>query len=157
MLQYNKNNDNLSKCVEELPRQKDMLPLYLDILKNTDNHIIRGEMAYLISQMAPDDEYFKALLIQLINSPNTERARGSLLYALQFLDYSDDASVDMLCDQLMNGNWECRQKAFYMLGQLIPKMNVESKAKLEKSLTEHGEILAERLDMVEELIDTIAE
>ena len=80
-------------------------------------------MAYLISQMAPDDENFKALLIQLINSPNTERARGSLLYALQFLDYSDDASVDMLCDQLMNGNWECRQKAFHMLGQLIPKMN----------------------------------
>ena len=150
-LQLNEDNVKLCNSLEKLPRCEDMIPIYMDILKNTSNAIVRNEMAYILSNICPDNQEYKTLLVSLINSPKTENAKGGLIYALNFLDYTDDESILALLNQIVNGNYECRYKSFDMLKQLIIDDKVINKGILKQQIEEQGELLAERLDLLEEL------
>ena len=144
-----------AECVENLPKKKEMIPLYLDILENTNNHIIRNGVAYLIASLSPEEPRLKSLLINLIRSTKTENSKGSLLYVMQFLDYSDNESIDMLCEQLAIGNWECRHEAYLMIEKVLPLLTDESCKNLEQKLNILGETTAERLDFIEHLYNLI--
>lgn len=154
-MEFNKDNAVLGDSVANLPKDERNIPLYLNILATTDNAIIRGEMAYLLSQMCPENKEFKSVLVSLIKSPKTEKCKGCLLYPLSFLDYSDDECIDMLCEQLYRGNFECMSKAYDMLNKLITQDLITEKEKLRDTLEMMGENTDLRLDMIQEVYDNL--
>lgn len=154
-MEFSQFNENLVKSIDRLPLTEDMIPLYLNILATTDNAVIRGTFSYKLSEMYPQNAELKKVLIELINSPKTNGAKGNLLYSLMSMDYSDPECIDAICVQLVEGNYECMHKAFHMLMDITDKIDEESKARILKYLDKHGEILGERLDLIEELYNYI--
>ena len=150
-MEFNLKNHELGVAVEKLPKSEENISLYLNILATTDQTIVRNEMAYLLSQMCPKNEELKKTLLDLIKSPKTKNAKGSLMYALSFVDYSDEECVEMLCEQLHKGNFECMYKAFEMLENLIAQGKVDEKVK--GMLHNICDDLDERLGLAEELFD----
>lgn len=150
-MKYNQANENLALSIEKLPLTVDMVPLYLNILETTDNAIIRGEIAIKLIEICPNNDELKNTLVALINSHKTDGYKGGLLYALMSMDYSDNESIDMLCCQLVEGNYECMHKAFHMLFDIADTINEEKRNRIIKYFDKTGEILGERLDLIEEL------
>ncbi len=143
--------DVLEQSLEKLPMTEDMIPFYLNVIATTDNVYIRGELSYKLSQLYPENQQLKKLLIELINSHKTDGYKGSLLYALMSMDYSDNEGIDMLCRQLVEGNYECMYKAFHMIFDIADTIDAETKEHIIKYLDIHGTTLGERLDLIEEL------
>ena len=151
IMTYNESKDVFEKSIEKLPMTEDMIPFYLNIIATTDDVFIRNELSYRLSELYPQNEELKKLLIELINSHKTDGYKGSLLYALMTMDYSDDDGIDMLCRQLYEGNYECMHKSFHMLFDIADTISEEKRARIIKYFDKFGEILGERLDLIEEL------
>ncbi len=149
--------DQIENIVQNLPKEKEYIPLYLNLLKTTDDVFIRGEIALFLSQICPENEMLKETLFELLSSPKTLGARGTLLYALSYLDISDAVSVQKISEQLFYGNYECMYKAYHILLDTLPKLDSDAKAQLRKTVKAHGEMLGERLDMVEDLYHSLQE
>ena len=154
-LKYNKKNADLADSVKNLPKDMKNVPVYLNILATTDNPIIRDEIAYLLCQLCPENIELKKILVSLINSPKTENYKGSLFYALSFLDYSDEECIKMFCDQIHRGNFECMYKAYDMLNNLISQNSIAEKEKLKETLEMIGDNTGRRLDLIEELYNKL--
>ncbi len=150
-MRYNESKDAFEQSIEKLPMTEDMIPFYLSVIATTDSVFIRNELSYRLSEMYPKNAKLKKLLIELINSHKTDGYKGSLLYALMSMDYSDDDGIDMLCRQLYEGNYECMHKAFHMLFDIADTISVEKRERIIKYFDKTGEILGERLDLIEEL------
>lgn len=150
-MKYNESKDAFDQAIQKLPKSEDMIPLYLNIIATTDNVFIRNELSYRLNEMYPHNEQLKKLLIELINSHKTDGYKGSLLYVLMSMDYGNDEGIDMLCHQLVEGNYECMYKAFHMLFDIADTISKEKRERIIKYFDKHGEILGERLDLIEEL------
>ncbi len=154
-MKYNKQNADLGDSVDKLPKDEKNIPLYLNILATTDNAIIRGEIAYLLCQICPKNVELKNTLVSLIKSPKTENTKGSLLYALSFLDYSDTECVKMFCELIHSGNFECMYKAYDMMNNLISQNSITEKEVLKETLETIGDNTARRLELIEELYNKL--
>lgn len=147
----------IEQAVQRLPKDSAYIPLYLNLLKTTDNVFIRADLALFLAQLCPENKLLKEILFELLSSPKTLHARGSLLYALSHLDISDAVSVQKISEQLFYGNYECMYKAYHMLLDTLPKMDAHTKEQLRKTVRMQGEMLGERLDMMEDLYDSLQE
>ena len=150
-MKHNILSDNFEQSIEKLPMTEDMIPFYLNIIATTDSALIRNELSYRLNEMYPHNEQLKKLLVELINSHKTDGYKGSLLYVLMSMDYGNDEGIDMLCRQLVEGNYECMHKAFHMIFDIADTIDAEKKDRIITYLEKHGEILGERLDLIEEL------
>lgn len=154
-LEYNEYNVKLCKSIESLPKNDNMIDFYIHILNDTNNAVIRGEIAYLLSQLCPSNSYAKQAILNCINSPKTNGAKGSLLYALQHFDYSDIDCIDMLCNQLYSGNYECMYRAYHMLLDVLPKLDKEKSTFVKNEVLKNHEMLVERLELFDGLLDNL--
>ena len=154
-LEFNQSYKELSEVIEKLPVNDDMLPLYLNILRSTDSVFIRNELAIKLSDAYPENVDLKNAIVDLINASETNGAKGTLLYSLMSMDYTDKKCIEMLCWQLVEGNYECMHKAFHMLFDIADTFDADSKAYVLEYIEKKGELLGERLDMMEELYNYI--
>ena len=157
MMKYSESEEAFDQPIQKLPMSEDMIPLYLNIIETTDNAFIRNELSYRLNEIHPHNEQLKKLLIELINSHKTDGYKGSLLYILMSMDHSDDESIDMLCSQLVEGNYECMHKSFHMLFDIADTISEEKRERMIQYLDKAGELLGERLDLIEELYNYLVE
>src|SRR3989339_194362 len=86
------NDNNIEKSlklIENIGDEKNelALPSLLEILETTDNNIIRNQVALALSDIGNSSAV--DLIIKMILSPKTQRSRGTLMYSLRNLEYTD--------------------------------------------------------------------
>ncbi|WP_047154723.1 HEAT repeat domain-containing protein [Aneurinibacillus tyrosinisolvens] len=111
------NIEEAISMIEEIGRrgEKKAVPFLIQHLKSTDNHGLRNQIALALSDMGNQEAVEP--IIEMITHSKTLGNRGTLLYALKPLDYSNH--IELLVDCMVNGNYEVQHEA----KQLIMEMN----------------------------------
>lgn len=106
----------------------------LEILKNTENAIIRNGLALLLS----DEKNLKLfdVVVDLLKDKKTINSRGTLLYSLS--GYDCTSILTLLVDFVITGNFEVSNQAFNLISEIDGKIPesvwIECKAKIEDAL-----------------------
>lgn len=152
------NNDieEAEKMIEEIGRRKfvQAVPILISYLKSTDNHGLRNKMAVALSDIGSPEAVDP--LITVLKEPRIIGNRGTLLYALEQFDCSDQ--LELLVDFLIEGNFEVSRQALIIIDLITRDIdkNVIQKCitKIEKEIETHEEkidFLEESLEILEKL------
>lgn len=101
------------------------VPLLLEYLVTTENKLIRNAIAIALADIG--DEKAVIPLINMIQDPKTEGCRGTLLYALEQLDYSSFALE--ITEVMIHGNFEASRQAFQLIENIISELSYPTKQK----------------------------
>lgn len=104
------------KCVEALP-------LLVDIMMKTDDIHLRHDIAIALKDIGSQEAVEP--IITLLKDRKTEGSRGTLLYALEDLDYS--AHFELLIEFLYTGNWETSRQAYMLLEPLMKVVPIDKR------------------------------
>lgn len=104
------------------------VPILLEYLTTTEDKLIRNSIAIALADIG--DEKAVIPLINMIQHPKTERCRGSLLYALEQLNYS--SFVIELTEVMIHGNFEVSRHAFQLIENIISELSYTTKEKCKK-------------------------
>lgn len=112
-----------SQLIQEVVEQgnQEAIPILMKYLMDTDSPILRNKIALALSDLGCEEAVLP--IIQLLNSPKTLRSRGTLLYALKPLDYSNH--IEILVDQMIDGNFEVRHESKELIIEVKDKLNDE--------------------------------
>ncbi|MFB9330882.1 HEAT repeat domain-containing protein [Paenibacillus aurantiacus] len=140
--------DEASAAISEVSRcnNKEVALILIYHLKNTENKILRNEIALALSDIR--DPAAVEPIIDLLKNPKTLGSRGSLLYALRPFDYS--SHLELLIDFVINGNFEVRHEANYLLQQLDIRIPENLINKIKKSIDDYED----RIDL---LLETLSQ
>ncbi|MFC4775900.1 HEAT repeat domain-containing protein [Paenibacillus sp. GCM10023252] len=121
----------------------------LELLVTTDNHLVRNQVAIALSDLRCQEAVKP--IVNLLKSPNTLGYRGTLLYALEPLDYTDQ--IGLLLDFIITGNFEVSRTAFLLLEQVKDKISSELKQEYRMKMETLIEELEDKIDFINEAID----
>ncbi|WP_336776994.1 HEAT repeat domain-containing protein [Paenibacillus sp. MMO-58] len=143
------NQDEASAAISEASRykNKEVVLMLIKHLKNTENKILRNEIALALSDFRNPEAVEP--IIELLKDPKTLGSRGSLLYALRPFDYS--SHLELLIDFLINGNFEVRHEAKYLLQLLNVRIPGDQIIKIKKAINE----FEDRIDLLLETLDEL--
>lgn len=149
-------NNQIEKAlhlIEEIrdKNEVDAMKYLLKQLRYTDNHIIRNKIAIVLSDMGCQEAVEP--IISLLKDPKTMGNRGTLLYALEPLNYTE--YFDILIELLLNGNYEVSRQSFILLERakesISQNIKQESKLKLSKAIEDLEEKIDFLIDVINEL------
>jgi HEAT repeat protein len=111
-------------------------------LKKTDNIILRNEIAIALADIGND----KAVepLIYMLKHSKTKGSRGTLLYALEDLDYIQH--VELLVELLYEDNFEVNRHALMLIESISTKISDEVLQRCTCQIKEKIDFLSESLD-----------
>nr|WP_154892412.1 HEAT repeat domain-containing protein [Paenibacillus xylanexedens] len=149
----NNDIDNVLGLIEELGNNNDIstAPLLLELMNTTENHLIRNQTAIALSDMKYQDAVNP--IIDLLKDPKTLGYRGSLLYALEPLNYSEH--VGLLFDFIISGNFEVSRNSFLLLEQAKDKISSELKQEYKNKMNKYIEELEEKIEFLNETIEEL--
>jgi len=115
----------------------------IDILKTTDEPSKRNEIAIVLSEFAQD----KAVepIVQMINDPKTIGNRGTLLYSLRELEYSEH--IELIFDLMFYKGCEVSRESRYLFAQALQNSNDK------KFLSTWIEKIEYKIDVIEDDLD----
>ncbi|WP_315906708.1 HEAT repeat domain-containing protein [Priestia koreensis] len=146
--------DEAEGILEEVGTNKyePAIPLLIEFLKSTDNHLLRNSIALTLSDI--ENEIAVEPLIEMINDPKTLGFRGSLLFALKPFDCS--SHLETLIYHLLSGNFEVQMEAYQLIEEnihsdlsddVILKCIIKVKKELDE-IERKKEILSDALDLL---------
>ncbi|NBD28359.1 HEAT repeat domain-containing protein [Paenibacillus glycinis] len=140
-----------SSVLSEVSRYKDeeVVLILIDHLRNTENTILRNEIAIALSDMR--NQLALEPIIELLKDPKTLGNRGTLLFALRPFDFS--AHLELLVDFLINGSFEVRHESKHLLKLSDFRIPEDLIMKIKEAIEDFEdriELLSESLD---ELVD----
>lgn len=109
-------------------------------MNKTENHLIRNHTAIALSDMRYQDAVNP--IIDFLKDPKTLGYRGSFLYALEPLNYSEH--VGLLFDFIISGNFEVSRNSFLLLEQVKDKISSELKQEYKNKMNKYIEELEEK-------------
>ncbi len=115
MLVFNEKNVAICDALEKLPICKENWPLYFEILKSSTSPLIWGGFADLLKKPCRSNKEFITIVSDLLEDNKTIGARGYLLNALAFFSFFSEREVDIVFNEILTGNLECRNKALSIL------------------------------------------
>ncbi|WP_020616446.1 HEAT repeat domain-containing protein [Paenibacillus daejeonensis] len=149
------NNEINEACllIEELADNNDaMLTDYLiKQLELTEEPLIRIQIALTLSDMACQDAVEP--IIKLLQDPKTLGYRGSLLYALAPLHYSEH--IDLLFELMMTGNFEVSRQSYLLLEKIIDDIPLNKRQEYKLKIKKHIEDMEDKIDFLTDAIDEL--
>jgi len=141
------NQDEASEAISEASRYKNKEVVFILIkhLNNTENKILRNEIALALSDIR--NPAAVEPIIELLKDPKTLGSRGSLLYALRPFDYS--SHIGLLVDFVINGNFEVRHEAKYLLQLLDVRVPEDLIIKIKEAIDDYED----KIDLLLEILD----
>jgi hypothetical protein len=122
----------------------------LDILKNTQNNVIRNELALLLSD-AKNPKLFE-VIVDLLKNSKTSNSRGTLLYALG--GYNCSSILSLLVDFVISGNFEVSNQAYNLITEINSNIQesvwTECKNKIENALRNNA---SKNMELLKELLN----
>ncbi|WP_201782173.1 HEAT repeat domain-containing protein [Paenibacillus xylanivorans] len=91
----------------------------IELLKSTDNKILRNEIAIALSDIG-DDRAVEPL-IEVITDPKTSGSRGTLLYALENLNYI--VHIENIIPFIGDSSLEVSAQSFMLLEQMMDRLS----------------------------------
>lgn len=149
-------NSKIEKAIstiEEIGKNKykEAVPLLIDYLGSTDNHIIRNAIAIALSDIG--DPRAVEPIVNMLKNPITIGHRGTLLYALEPFNYSD--YIELLTEFLIDDNFEVSRQSLSLIESIttdIPsKVIQESITKIESEI----EKLRDKINFLTESIKVL--
>lgn len=123
MLEFNDKNVAICDALKKLPLCKENWPLYFEILKSSNSPLIWGGFADLLKKPCRSDKEFITIVSDLLEDKKTIGARGYLLNALAFFSFYSERQVDIVFNEILTGNLECRNKSLAILSIIYCKSN----------------------------------
>jgi HEAT repeat protein len=144
--------NNIEEIGED--RSEEAVSFLIENLRTTENHLLRNAIALALRDIGSQEAVEP--IIEVLNHPKTLGYRGTLLYALEPLDYS--AHLDLLVDFLLNGNFEVSRKSLLLIESIGTQLPDETllkcidKVRHEIRETEEKyEFLTEALEIISDL------
>lgn len=117
----------------------------------TENHLIRNQIAIVLSDMRCQEAV--EAIISLLKDPKTLGHRGTLLYALEPLNYSDH--LGLFIEFIMTGNFEVSRHSFLLLDQAKDRISPEHKLEYKNKIRSLVEELENKIQFLEEAIEEL--
>ena len=108
----------ISRCVRVNVKRKASIQWLLKVLAQTDDAQIRNDAALALGDLRVQTA--APIIARLLSDEAPANNRGSLLYALQFLDYQN--YLDEIAFQLRSDVYEVMEMALQLLEQLPPRL-----------------------------------
>jgi len=152
------NDNNIEKSlklIENIGDEKNelALPSLLEILETTDNNIIRNQVALALSDIGNSSAV--DLIIKMILSPKTQRSRGTLMYSLRNLEYTDH--LKLFITLLSDRSFEVSREAFTLLESNCKNISNTYKTELLHLIQEELELVNDRLDLLNDAYELYLE
>lgn len=122
----------ISRCVGVRVKRKASIQWLLNVLVQTDDAQIRNNAALALGDLRVQAAV--PIIVRLLSIEATANNRGSLLYALQFLNYQNHLN-EIAC-QLNSNVYEVVEMALHLLEQLPPRLK-ESRTRSAISQLKH--------------------
>ncbi|QOS80401.1 HEAT repeat domain-containing protein [Paenibacillus sp. JNUCC31] len=124
----------------------------IELLKSTDNTILRNTIA--IALMDIGDDRAVEPLIEVITDPKTSGSRGTLLYALENLNYI--VHIESIIPFIGDSSLEVSAQSFMLLEQIMDKLsdlqNLRCQQLIEMQISHNqSKLLEVALDMLKKL------
>jgi HEAT repeat protein len=139
------------KQVATIGQKKDtsQLSSLIDLLKSTENKVLRNEIAIALSDIG-DDRAVEPL-IEVITDPKTSESRGTLLYALENLNYI--VHIENIIPFIGDSSLEVSAQSFMLLEQtknrLSDSQNLRCQQRIEFQISNNqSKLLEVALDML---------
>lgn len=120
-------------------------------LKSTDNGRYRNTTAIILSDLKCDRAV--KVLVDLINAPQNENNRGTLIYALEGLNSQNE--IKGLIHLIWDGNYEVKWSMFNLLSEKFQYMSEADQSECMNILSTKKETLEETLDLLEDLEENV--
>lgn len=109
-------NNEIDKAIELIDslvvgQTKTLTDDLIEILQTTTNNILRNHVAITLSDLRCQEVVVP--IIKLLKDPNTEGSRGTLLYALEPLNY--EKHVDVLFEVILEDKLEASIQSYILL------------------------------------------
>lgn len=113
LLLAEENSEKVLDSIDEIIEKKEQKAVHvlLSLLDSTADHDVRNRAAVALNDFK--EQKAVELLIKKINDPKLTNNRGTLVRALQGLDYSEH--YELLFDLMLHGNYEVCRNAFDLL------------------------------------------
>ena len=149
------NIESAINIIEKIGRDRyeEALPLLIEHLKTTNNHLLRNAIALALRDIGSQ----KAVepIIEVLNNPKTLGYRGTLLYALEPLDYTKH--IELLIDFIIQGNFEVSRQSLLLIESISSHISDETLQKCISKLKQELEILEEKHELLSETLELILE
>ena len=143
--------EGVVKQIAYIGEKKDttQFPFLIELLKSTDDKILRNEIAIALSDIGGDRAVEP--LIEVITDPKTLGSRGTLLYALENLNYI--VHIEKIIPFIGDSSLEVSAQSFMLLEQMMDKLsasqNLRCQQRIEMQLSHNqSKLLEVALDML---------
>ena len=123
----------------------------IDVLMTTCDGNLRNSIALRLSDIR--SEALVGAVTQLVEDPKTIGNRGTLLYALQDLDYS--GKLDALLPLLGSSSFEVSREAFNLIEPYLHSLSPDQQKTLQVLLNQQIENLQEELSFKQEILHAL--
>lgn len=123
----------------------------IDILKTTYDGVLRNSIALRLSDIQSD--FLVDAVTQLVDDPKTLGNRGTLLYALQDLDYS--GQLNALLPLLGSSSFEVSREAFNLIEPYLHSLSPDQQETVQVLLNQQIENLQAELSFKQEILNAL--
>jgi HEAT repeat protein len=154
ILEENIKNNDIDKAISIITdigekKYKEAVPILIKYLEKTDNNKLRNKIAIALSDIGCSEAVEP--IINMIKSPKTIGNRGTLLYALELLDYS--SHIEFLINLLYDDNFEVSRHSLILIERIIKDIPNEIKEKYIMKISTKIDNLEEKIDFFTEALD----
>lgn len=147
-------NNNINAAIKKIEnigreKRKDFVPFLLEVLKKTDDNLLRNAVALALSDMRSQEAVEP--LIELIQHPKTLGSKGTLLYALESLDCSQH--IEVLVELLTGYGLEVSMHSIQILEKSLDELSVNEKIKIALKIKNKYEYLQNQVEILEEALE----
>lgn len=155
-LEYNMRTNNVQEVIRIIAdigdkKYEEAIPLLIKYLQDTDNNILRNEIAIALSDIGCHEAVEP--IIKMIKSAKTIGNRGTLLYALESFDNA--SHIEMIVDLLYEDNFEVSRQALILIERMINDVPVEIKQKYIWKMRNEIENLQDKIDFLTESLEVL--
>ncbi|GAB6988747.1 hypothetical protein JCM16418A_07970 [Paenibacillus pini] len=145
----NNKMDEVTNLLDEIVTQHDTIcnGYLIEQLRTTENHLLRNQIALTLSDLKCQEVV--DVIIELIQDPRTDGNRGTLIYALEPLNYLDH--IDVLLNLCLTGNFEVKLQSLQLIKQVKGNIPKKIRKKYKERLKEEKEQLIDRKKFLKEL------
>lgn len=130
-------------------KYKEAIPSLIKHFQSTNNSILRNEIAMALSDIGCAEAVEP--IINMIMSKETIKNKGTLLYALESLEYS--SHVELLVDLLNDDSFEVSRQALILIEFIIKDIPDEIRQKCVMKIKTNIENLQDKITFLKESMD----
>lgn len=146
-------NDEIEQALAHIETASDLkeeriISYFIILLEATKHPVLRNQIAVKLSDMRCQRAV--APIIRLLNDSKTNGNKGTLLYSLENLDYTDH--FEILFDMLITGNFEVSRQAYMLIEQVKDKLSIQEKQLYKEKILNKTKEMTEKNNLLEEAV-----